>query len=191
MMPLSPPTAPKTVIMTPAMIHAQEAQKCQFVIFGFLTNSQKIEGREYVVGPNPRAPMNPSRSAAKCQNQCKACSNCCLAAQCVTQSMRHKELWMHWQDCWQIEGCSTFADNIKQACTMVYRHCSPVLLHTIPVQSSSCCTQHKDAAYNTRMLHTTQGYNTRMHQWVFYKIMLQAFLARTAEEGQSYGYETN
>jgi len=77
MMPLSPPTAPKTVIMIPAMIHAQEAQKCQFVILGFLTSSQKIEGREYVVGPNPRAPMKPSRSAAKSKNRCKACTNSC------------------------------------------------------------------------------------------------------------------
>ena len=82
MMPLSPPTAPKTVIMTPAMIHAQEAQKCQFVIFGFLTSSQKIEGREYVVGPNPRAPMNPSRSVAKCQNECKFCSNLSSSTVC-------------------------------------------------------------------------------------------------------------
>ena len=37
--------------------------------FGLLTMSQKIEGREYVVGPNPRAPMKPNRSAqqAKCE----------------------------------------------------------------------------------------------------------------------------
>ncbi len=82
MMPLSPPTAPKTVMMTPAMIHAQEAQKCQFVIFGFLTSSQKIEGREYVVGPNPRAPMNPSRSAARCQIQCKFCTKLSSSTAC-------------------------------------------------------------------------------------------------------------
>lgn len=85
MMPLSPPTAPKTVIMTPAMIHAQEAQKCQFVIFGFLTSSQKIEGREYVVGPNPRAPTNPSRSAASFENQCKFCTNLSSSTMCHTK----------------------------------------------------------------------------------------------------------
>ena len=65
-----PPIAPRRVIMTPAMTHAHEAQKCQFVILGFLTTSQKMEGREYVVGPNPRAPMKPSRSAAQYLSLC-------------------------------------------------------------------------------------------------------------------------
>ncbi len=52
-------------------------------------------------------------------------------------------------------SCSTFAVKVKQAYVMVHRHCSPALLHTIPVQSSSCCRQYKDAAYNTKMLHAT------------------------------------
>lgn len=46
MMPRIPPIAPKIVMIAPAMMQAQDAQKCQLVILGFLTNSQKIEGRE-------------------------------------------------------------------------------------------------------------------------------------------------
>ena len=63
MMPLMPPMAPRRVMITPAMIQNHEAQKCKLVILGFLTTSQKMEGKEYVVGPNPRAPMKPNRSA--------------------------------------------------------------------------------------------------------------------------------
>lgn len=145
MMPLSPPTAPKTVIMTPAMIHAQEAQKCQFVILGFLTSSQKIEGREYVVGPNPKAPMNPSRSAAKSYYSVQVLHQ---LVQQYTQNMQQEELYTHEQSLLATGRCSTFADRTTQACVMP---CIPALLHTIPVHSLSCCTQHKDAAYNTMM----------------------------------------
>ena len=71
MMPRSPPMLPTMVTMTPRMMQIQQAQKCQFPMPGFFSTSQMTEGNQKVVGPVPRAPMNPIRSPAVDKHSCE------------------------------------------------------------------------------------------------------------------------
>ena len=78
MIPRMPPMAPKIVMIAPAMMHAHEAQKCQLVILGFFTSSQKMEGREYVVGPKPTAhSQNVKRVLCQCHAVLWLCEVAC------------------------------------------------------------------------------------------------------------------
>ena len=54
---------PTMVTITPRKMQIHEAQKCQLFILGFFKVNQMTEGSQKVVGPVPRAPIKPIKSA--------------------------------------------------------------------------------------------------------------------------------
>lgn len=65
------PIAAKNMMMTNTMMLTTFAQKSKLVFFGFMTTSQMTLGIQKVMGANPKAPKNPSRSADRPAGECQ------------------------------------------------------------------------------------------------------------------------